>query len=350
MKFLYRRLVKRFFFHLPSVVLWHMDRNSTSAFRNRALLAFGWFFFLFHSGESNAQPQPFPHQVSVQTENDRYMFKGKDGYYTNGLTLQYTKSLAPKPNYTKRLHQFEVGQKIFMPYSRKIYVPEQIDRPVTGYLFFKFTRSAFRSPNTLWQWGLSVDAIGDASGARQVQNTFHNWINLNSNWWGWVWDYQLNSQLGANLHGQFAKALLKGANASRFQVIPVTKATLGTSFTNISQGLVLQVGHLAAQAQSAYWNATPGSVADKKWEWAFYYHPEVLYQAYNATIQGGLFRDQKGPITADPEPLVISHQAGFFISGGRYQARLAANFQSKEAKTQRFSQSYGSVQVAYRFR
>jgi hypothetical protein len=63
-----------------------------------------------------------------------------------------------------------------------------------------------------------------------------------------------------------------------------------------------------------------------------------------------MFWDNKGPITADPKPFVQTHQAGLFISSGRYQARLAAIFQSKEAKSQQFSHSYGSVQVAYRSR
>lgn len=317
-------------------------------------LAPSLLLLLLFSLSSRAQhtPSNVTGQLSVTTENDRYMFKGKDGYYTNGLMLRYTKALSFHPNGPKRLHHFELGQKIFMPHSRRIYVPAEIDRPVTGYLFLKFNRSVFHTPNTLWQWGVSVDAIGDASGAREVQNKFHNWINVNSSWWGWVWDYQVKSQLGFNLHGQFAKALLKGEKSSAFQIVPVTRATAGTSFTNISQGVVLQFGQLRPLSQSAYWDATPSPapVDEKKLEWALFYHPEWMYQVYNATIQGGLFRKDKGPITADPEPLVLTQQAGFLLSGGRYQVRLAANFQTKEAKGQRFRQSYGSVQVAYRFR
>ncbi|RYZ50886.1 MAG: lipid A deacylase LpxR family protein [Chitinophagaceae bacterium] len=292
----------------------------------------------------------YTQQVSVLTENDRYVFKGKDGYYTNGLVLRYTKASPQAENGGKRLHHFSLGQKIFMPYSRRIYVVDQIDRPISGYLFLQYNRSVFKTPQTLLQWGASVDAIGEASGARQVQNTFHNWIDVNSSYWGWVWDYQVKSQLGLNVHGQFAKGLVTGRAATKTQLIPVTKATVGTSFTNISQGLAIQFGQLATQDQSAFWDAAPGKAPEQKWEWAFYYLPEVMYQAYNATIQGGLFRENKGPITADPEPLVFTHQVGFFLSGGRYQARLAANFQGKEAKSQHFSHSYGSVQVAYRFR
>ncbi|MDQ3278334.1 MAG: lipid A deacylase LpxR family protein, partial [Bacteroidota bacterium] len=75
-----------------------------------------------------------------------------------------------------------------------------------------------------------------------------------------------------------------------------------------------------------------------------------LYQVYNATLQGSFFRKDKGPITDAPEPLVLTQQAGILFSGARYQVRLSANFQTREAKRQLFIHSYGSVQAAYRFR
>jgi lipid A 3-O-deacylase len=302
------------------------------------------------AGEAQKTVSTFSQQFLVTSENDRYVFKGKDGYYTNGLLFNYTRALQLK-NGQKRLNSFELGQKIFMPYSRRIYVPSQIDRPVTGYLYARFTRTHFKTPDALWQWGLSADAIGDASLARGVQNTFHNWIGVNSSWWGWVWDYQLKSQIGLNLHGTYAKGMISSDASSTVQLMPVTKTTLGTSFTNISQGLVVQVGQLRPLSESAFWNAAVqpnGEARQEKPEWAFYYYPELLFQAYNATVQGGLFRKNKGPVTSSPEPFVLTHQVGALFSHNRYLVQLAANFRGREARSQRFSQSYGSVQVGYR--
>lgn len=294
---------------------------------------------------------PYSQEFSVTSENDRYTFQGKDGYYTNGLLLNYTRAFSGKKG-QKRLNSIELGQKMFLPYERKIFLPSEIDRPVTGYLYLRYTRTHFSRANGLWQLGASVDAIGDASGARSVQNLFHRWIGISSRW-SWVWDYQLNNGVGTNLHGSFAKGLVKHDGSSVFQVVPVTKATVGTSFTNISHGLVLQVGRLRPLHQSAFWNAavqSDGEASQTKAEWLFYYYPEVQYQAYNATVQGSVFLKNKGPITSAPEPFVVTHQAGFLFSQGRYLVRLTANFQSKEARSQRFSQRYGSVQVGYRIR
>ncbi len=302
------------------------------------------------AGMAQSTLKNFSQQITVTSENDRYMFQGKDGYYTNGLLLKYTKAISPK-NSQKRLNSFELGQKMFLPYERKIFLPSEIDRPVTGYLYVRFLRTQFSAANQLWQWGASVDAIGDASLARSMQSLFHNWIGISSRW-NWVWDYQLKSSIGVNLHGSFAKALLK-QNSASFQAIPVTKATLGTSFTNISQGLVLQFGKLRPMSQSAFWKAalqSDGETPHTKPEWIFYYYPEVQYQAYNATVQGSLFLNDKGAIISSPEPFLLTHQAGVLFSADRYLLQLAANFQSKEAKSQRFSQRYGSIQVGYRIR
>ena len=302
------------------------------------------------AGKAQKAPQHSTRQLTVTTENDRYMFQGKDGYYTNGILFRYNKVRQPNAESQKQINHFEAGQKLYMPYSRKIYQPSQIDRPVTGYLYAKFSRSSFPSSNVLWQWGVSADAIGKASLGQSLQNAFHDLIGVNSSWWGWVWKHQLKSQLGVNLHGTYSRGLIRSDNASRFQLVPVTKATLGTSFTYISQGLVLQVCQLRPVSQSAFWEAavehSPGKA---KPEWAFYYYPEVLYQAYNATIRGGLLLKEKGPITSDVEPFVLTHQIGGLLRLKRYQLRASANFQSKEARTQHFSQRFGSIQFGYSF-
>ncbi len=139
---------------------------------------------------------------------------------------------------------------------------------------------------------------------------------------------------------------------SAFQLTPVTNATLGTSFTNISQGVFFQLGKLKPVSESAYWNA---ALSDDKTrqikgpEIFFYYSPDLKYQLYNATIQGGLFRKDKGPIVSTVKPLVLTQQLGALYSFDRYTLRLGIVFESKEAKSQRFNHTYGSLQGSYRF-
>ncbi|HJU46247.1 MAG TPA: lipid A deacylase LpxR family protein [Chitinophagaceae bacterium] len=319
--------------------------------RNKIVILFVALFFSLSSWAQQGNTKTYSQQLSVTTENDRYMLQGRDGYYTNGLLINYTRAhSSKKQTVLKQIDQYEIGQKLYTPYSRKIYSSSQIDRPVTGYLYLKFSQSVFLQHNQFWQWGASAGAIGDASLGRGMQNTFHKLINVNSDWWGWIWDYQLKSEVGLNLQGSYARGLLQ--DPSFLQITPVSQATLGTNFTNISQGLFLQIGRFNSLSQSAYWNA---SVQDRKTaqpigkEIFFYYHPEVMYQLYNATVQGGMFVKDKGPITSSIEPFVFTHHVGAACAWNRYTLKLEAVFQSREAGSQLHGHQYGSIQGSYRF-
>ena len=309
-------------------------------------------FFFFSSKAQDSNSKIFSKQISITTENDYYLFQGKDAYYTNGIILNYSKiHHARKTTFLKQIDQYEIGQKLYTAFSRKIYHPEQIDRPITGYLYAKFSRSDFMKNNQLFQWGISAGTIGKAALGEQMQDGFHRLIHVNPSIWGWIWNYQLKTEPGINFHGLYAKGLLN-SETSFFQLVPVSIATLGTSFTNISQGLFFQIGKLKPINESAYWNAAlTDSRASKinKSELFFYYFPELEYQLYNATIQGGLFRKDKGPIISTLKPLVFTQQLGALYSFDRYTLRLGIVFESKEASSQRFNHAYGSIQGSYRF-
>lgn len=304
----------------------------------------------FKSDAQAGHPNTFSKQLAVLTENDYYLFQGKDGYYTNGLVFTFSEvHHAKKSTIIKQVNSFELGQKLFTGYSRKIYYVSQIDRPVTGYLYAKFSQSDFTSHNQLWQWGASLGVIGNASLGEGMQDAFHRLIHVNANYWGWVWDYQLKSEAGINIHGRYAVGLLTN---SFLQLTPVSQTTLGTGFTNISQGILIQLGQFNPLHQSAYWNGSLQYKEEKsplKPELFFYYYPCLLYQVYNATVQGGMFRKDKGPITSPVEPFLISQQIGAMVTCHRFTLRLATTFEGKEATSQRFTHAYGSIYGSYRF-
>jgi hypothetical protein len=254
--------------------------------------------------------------------------------------------------FIKQTDQYEIGQKLFTAYSRKIYDVSEIDRPIAGYLYAKFLRSGFMTRNRFFQWGVSLGTIGKAALGKQMQNGFHKLIDVDPSLWGWIWDYQLKTEPGINLHGLYAKGLIED-KTSFFQLTPVTNLTLGTSFTNISEVLFFQLGKLKPSGESAYWNASveeSDAGIIKKTELFFYYLPELKYQLYNATVQGGLFRKDKGPITSSVKPFVFTQQLGALCSLDRYTLRLGVVFETKEASTQRLNHVYASIQGSYRFR
>ncbi len=311
-------------------------------------------FFVFTPAFSQRKKaQSFSKELSIISDNDFYLLKQKDGYYTNGLVIKY--NAVVKNNNAKifkKINRYEVGQLLFNQGNRKIRDVALIDRPLTGYLYGKLTRSVFINKNKLYEFGASVGAIGEAGLGKNMQNFFHRQINVNSNYWGWVWDYQLKDEIGVNLHGGYAASLIN-SDESLFQATPQVHAALGTTFTNISTAVVMQLGKFNKIGQSAYWGSYLNSRsddADSPAEYFLFYHPRLMYQAYNATIQGGLFRGDKGPITSSAEPLVFLHEAGFVLSKSRYSFSYTITHMTREAKSQKSNHAYGRVQLAYRFR
>lgn len=304
----------------------------------------------------------FTKQISIEWDNDYFALGGTDRYYTNGIYLNY-KLLAKnsKPG-EKKIWDFELGQAIYKQFTRKVWPTVlasnmypggigALDRPITGYLYGKVSRLHFFDKEQLFEYGISVGTIGDNSFGRQTQANWHKASGV-GDWWDWVWKYQLESELGVNLHGQFAKSLFKHDASRFFNLTSLTKATLGTSFTDASQSLVLQAGRFGKMNASSYWNSRLQNQKEEKQsrEYFFYYAPEIKFQVYNATVQGGLFRDDKGPIVSDPEPVVITHTIGAMYGNNRLSAGAGVSFMSKEAQSQRYNHVYGKVQFAYRLR
>ena len=301
----------------------------------------------------------FTNQLSFSMDNDHFLLQGKDRYYTNGLFLNfyYIKKKTSSKTIKQIIH-YEIGQKIYnaharkiLPYQNSVNAPvgiEQIDRPITGYLFFKASRANFYLNNTLFEKGISVGTIGANSFGKQVQTIWHKKTGV-GNYWDWIWDYQLKSEVGVNLHGSYAVSI--NNKKSIFQVTPITNASLGTHFTNVSQSLVFQLGRFNAMKESSYWNSrlqTSNETVIKK-ECFFFYKPQLQFQLYNATVQGGFFRENKGPIISRTEPVVINHQVGLSFSGRRYSATYYVCFESKESKSQFNKHSYAGFNFARRF-
>jgi len=303
------------------------------------------------------------HQLTFTCDNNFFLFDGDDGYYTNGVFLRYDRLSAKSTEASfKRIFSYELGQMIFAAHSRKLlpvsnslglpYGVGEIDRPIAGYLYGKATQTTFYANRRMWAWGISVGTIGDNSFGKEAQEFWHTMIGVKS-YWNWVWDYQVKNEVGANLHGAFAQSMIRSETSSLVQITPVTQIVVGTTFTNVTQSAVLQIGKLRAMSSSSYWNSrlssTDNSAGGPSLEFFVYYKPSVRYQLYNATVQGGMLRSDKGPIIADVQPFVFSHEVGLRLSVPRYCVGYQLTFQSKEARGQFYRQSYASVYLSWRF-
>jgi hypothetical protein len=90
--------------------------------------------------------------------------------------------------------------------------------------------------------------------------------------------------------------------------------------------------------------------AVKDRELFLYYIPSIYYHGYNATLQGGLWRDDPAKDQYTIEKIMYTHQMGFMLASGRSSLGLSYSFQSREAKEMLYkTHQYGSLFYGLRF-
>lgn len=280
------------------------------------------------------------HAVGINTENDSYMLMGKDGYYTNGLTLYY--SWASKEEQKNTIHQISFGQYMYNAKNGSYKLLYELDRPITAYLFVRYNQAHFIKGNVL-KWGVDLGTIGPNAFGRQVQEFAHSTLGMYK---PQEWKFQLRNALALNSNIEYAPKFITRDNLV-FQ--PVFNVNLGMTYTDLSAAALLQLGNIAESAKSIFWDADINKTAKDDNESFFFLQPEVKYQIYNATVQGGLFNNQPETFTAPLNRILFQPKMGWFISTKKMGWKFYTQYQSKVAKTQIQNQIFGGIEVKIKF-
>ncbi len=289
----------------------------------------------------------FKSEVTLLVDNDNFLMNLHDGYYTNGIFLKLNTASETRSN-KKKIIRYEVGQKIFTTENRRITSTSEIDRPYTGYLYARYGHTIFSTKRVL-KWSGEVGTIGPASGGRQVQELYHKAIHVYE-YPGW--ETQLKTEFGLNSSISYLP-LIKEFNGKAFKIVPAIQANLGTTFTSVNAGTYLCIGAFENNQNSALWDAAiagKGSEERKRgYELFAFFYPRVIVQAYNATVQGGLFREDKGGYVSDIKRLMYEHTIGLIYSRNRLKMQLNIAFQTKEAASQKKNHHWAGIGVTHRF-
>jgi lipid A 3-O-deacylase len=310
------------------------------------LLIYSCIIFLTITASAQSEKADhFSSEFSFATDNDAYLFRKQDAYYTNGFF--FALKTAQNKKGKRSIHTYELGQMIYTPLIRKTAGPEDIDRPYCGFLFLKFSKTQFPSARSVLQYSSGIGQVGNASFGENVQNSYHALLNY-SRFTGW--QYQVRNALGIDLGITYAHTLLE--EGSWIKLAPLVQANLGMTFTNAKLGAYLCLGSFESNANSALWNARVqknGAALRRKYELFVYWYPQVILQGYNATVQGGMFHKGSGAVLGEIEPWMFQQTWGVCYAEGRWTTQLALIHQAKEAVLQKKTQQYGSIQVGYRF-
>lgn len=289
----------------------------------------------------------YSREFSFTTENDAYLFRKNDAYYTNGFF--FALKTAKERNGRKMTRDWSLVQKIFTPLIRKTAGPADIDRPYCGYLSLTFSETFFAAgSDDVLRYHAGIGQVGRASFGETVQNGYHDLLDY-ARFQGWK--YQVQNAIGLDLGVMYAHTLLQ--DSSLVKLVPVLQANLGMNYTNANLGAYLCIGAFEQNKNSALWGAgvqARQTDTRRKHELFFYAYPQFILQGYNSTVQGGLFSKGSGAaVLRDPERIMLQYSLGVVYSEGRWATNVSFVHQSEETVTQTKPQQYASVMVSYRF-
>ncbi|WP_353127977.1 lipid A deacylase LpxR family protein [Parapedobacter pyrenivorans] len=288
-------------------------------------------------------------EFNFRNDNDLYLFNKQDQYYTNGIFFNLRRAVDTArlaTDETNRLWGITLGQKMYNAYTASIRYIEEVDRPITAYLFVAANVDRYFANETFLFLTAEAGTIGQRALGRQFQESVHKVFRLYDIT---GWEYQLENAFGIDVSARYGGLLYR--NTPRwFDISGDAKVTLGLNHTGLSMTSTLRFGRINAIGQSAYTSSrlqARGKSVGR--ELFFYYSPQLNFVAYDATLQGGLFLRNKGPVTYTPARWVWYNQVGMMYAKNALSLHLQYIFYTKEVPGMFFRHRYGSVGMGYRF-
>ena len=304
------------------------------------------------SGNKIGAEKTYKSEFGFKSDNDAYLAYGQDRYYTNGLFLTFRHALK-QPNATKRLskliYELEAGQKMYNPRSGNPKNITRIDRPFAAYLYGGLSFNwLYKSENSL-KTSLQIGTIGPHAQGKEAQILLHETFSFYPIH---GWDWQIKNEIGVNASINYDHFLVRSQSKNNDLSIN-SYINAGNTYAGAGAGILFRTGSLNQFFNTVSNNSVVANQASttpfNSKELFFYLKPMLHYVAYDATIQGGLSNEDKGPTIFDVKPIVFSQELGVMYAKKRISANFSIIFKSKEVKSMAKAHQYGSVSLSYRF-
>jgi hypothetical protein len=297
----------------------------------------------------------------LTAEND--IISGTDQNYTAGWKLTRTTMVEPdhfavsllRPGpQTKTFVQIGAGQQIYTPEDKG---PEPLpdQHPYAGWLYLETVAVVDRGEGApIDMIGLQLGAVGEASGARGVQNGIHR-ISGGERFQGW--ENQIGDQPGLILSFERRwTGMTFGEGRWSGDFTPQLDLNLGNVLITAGIGGEFRWGRNLGRPYGIPRNE-PGPAGfswfdDRKgWERETYVFAGAYTRAVGRKIwlDGRAFKDDV--VTQESEPVVYDLEAGFVLPLPVIEARMTASYtrRSRTFEAQDEPRAFGSLSVGWRF-
>ena len=298
--------------------------------------------------------QSYKNEAGIITENDFYIAFQQDRYYTDGTFVFFRHALKQenlKPKLEKKIIDFELGQKIYNPFSSHVPDPKMHDRPFAGYAYAGAAMSWFYKNESILKASTQLGILGPTARGKEVQTFFHKKV-LKAYYTVEGWDYQIKDELGLNFDLSYQHLLYHSPNRL-LDVSGTSAVQIGNTFSGANIGVVIRFGKMNSFYESSYANSRIKNKHNdnRKTPLEFYLFtkPQINFAAYDGTIQGGLFRLDKGPITFGIKRWVYTQQIGLNFAWKRLNSKVIVTLKTKEVESNARAYHYASGLFAYNF-
>ncbi|HCN82713.1 MAG TPA: DUF2219 domain-containing protein [Sphingobacteriaceae bacterium] len=299
-----------------------------------------------------AQSFVYKNEFGFRSDNDSYLAQGSDRYYTNGLFLTFRHAMDQRKVYgklNKKIWEIEAGQRMYNAQSGSVPDITYVDRPFAAYLYVGGSMNWLYTKENTLKVSVQVGTIGPSAKGKAAQELLHKtfgFYEING------WQYQVNNAIGINSSLDYSRFIYRLAN-DKVDFSVVSNLNLGTTYSGAGLGALIRAGSISQFFHSAISNSRTSNqyvtkpLAER--EFFFFARPVLNFIAYDATVQGGLFNEDKGPVTYDVKRLVFSKELGVMYAYKRWTADFSVMFKSKEIESPAKKHQYGSINLYYRF-
>lgn len=247
----------------------------------------------------------------------------------------------------KKIWEIEAGHSIFNPHSGHVENIQNVDRPFAGYLYAGAKFSWLFKNQQSVELAINIGTVGPNALGKEVQEGLHKTIGFYTIK---GWEYQVNNETGVNSSFKYSRLLSKKQQDNDFSLN--TYANIGSTFSGAGAGILFRAGRINEFFQSVSTNSrisnfSGDSIPEK--EFFFFIRPMLNFVGYDATVQGGMFRENKGPVIFKPNRFQYSHEFGINYAVNRWTLNFSVTFKSRDVKTQDSAHQFGSAMIYYRF-
>lgn len=305
----------------------------------------GWLFLIFFFEIGLGQNQ---FEIGAVFDNDLYTSTVNDKYYTNGFEFYY-RNLKSDTTPSKTIIEYKIGQKIFNPFAVRVTILERTDRPFAGYLYASIGKNTFHESGFVFKKSIEIGFVGPNALGQEMQELFHETFGYRK---VLGWENQIKNMLalqGTLIHAKKINRFPKMHNTDMHWT---SELNLGTIFNGITTGPLMRIGIQNALTSIQNSILLGGGLSNQtsssgQKELYFFAQPQINFQWYDATIQGGLF-GSKSPVERDITYFRFGAKTGIDYRKNQWHFSYSIVYKTKETKHPKNEGHYfGSIKMGY---